>query len=242
MSPKVMHSQRHFEHRQRGLTLVEMMVAMTIGLFLLGGVMTIVAGTRATLATQTQLAQLQDNERLAMALVTDVVESAGYYPDPKNNTSSLFTITAPFANIGQSVFGTATASGPDTFTVRYATAPNDTVLNCVGGTNTGAVNPLIYVNAFSLSAQKELQCALNGAQPVPLVSGVRNLVVWYGVNTGTAKAPTLVDRYLRADQVTALALWNKVSSLKVQLTFTNPVNSAAPIQLTRIISVMNPAP
>jgi type IV pilus assembly protein PilW len=235
-----MYSPRHFKHRQSGLTLIEMAIAMTIALFLLGGVMTIVSGTRATLATQTQLAQLQDNERLSMTLVTDVVQSAGYYPDPTTNSSSLFDAAAPFTAIGQSLFGTSAAAGPDTLTVRFATNQGDTLLNCIGGTNTASGNAFKYVNTFSLSAQGELQCTLNGAAtPVVLVSGVTNMIVLYGVNTGTAVDPTRVDRYLRAAQVTALNYWNNVSSVKVQLTFANPLNSAAPIQLSRTISVMN---
>jgi type IV pilus assembly protein PilW len=233
-----MHSPRHFKHRQKGLTLIEMAIAMTVGMFLVLGVATMMSGTRATLTAQTDLAQLQDSERLAMTVLTDVVQAAGYYPNPKFYSSSDLVIASPFAAIGQGVYGTSTTSGPDTLYIRYETATGDGTLNCLGGqNNTGAA--LIYVNAFSLSAQGELQCNLNGAvTPVVLVSGLQNMVVWYGVNTGTAVDPTRVDRYLKATQVTD---WTKVCSVKVQLTFKNPTNAAAPIQLTRIISVMNSA-
>jgi len=234
-----MHSPRHFKHRQKGLTLIEMAIAMTIGLFLVAGVATMMSGTRATLTAQTDLAQLQDSERLAMTVLTDVVQAAGYYPDPKLYSSSDLVIASPFTAIGQGVYGTSTTSGPDTLTVRYETAAGDGTLNCLGGqNNTGGA--VIYVNKFSLNTLTgELGCSLNGAAtPVALVSGLQNMVVWYGVNTGTAVDPTRVDRYLKASQVTD---WTKVCSVKVQLTFTNPTNAAAPIQLTRIISVMNSA-
>lgn len=233
-----MYSPRHFKYRQRGLTLIEMAIAMTIGLFLVAGVATMMSGTRATLTTQTALAQLEDSERLAMTVITDVVQAAGYYPNPKFYSSSDLVITAPFTAIGQGVYGTSTTNGPDTFTIRYETASGDGTLNCLGGQNNSGAT-LIYVNAFSLSAQGELQCTLNGAAtPVVLVSGLQNMVVWYGVNTGTAVAPTRVDSYVKASAVTD---WTKVCSVKVQLTFKNPTNAAAPIQLTRIISVMNTA-
>jgi type IV pilus assembly protein PilW len=233
-----MHSLRHFKHRQRGLTLIEMAIAMTIGLFLVAGVATMMSGTRATLTAQTDLAQLQDSERLAMTVMTDVIQAAGYYPDPKTYSTSDLAIAAPFTQAGQGVFGTSTTSGPDTLTIRYLTVQGDQTLNCLGGQNQTLGTPYIFVNTFSLSAQGELQCAFGANPPVVLVSGLQNMVIWYGVNTGTAVDPTRVDKYVRASAVTD---WTKVYSVKVQLTFANPTNAAAPIQLTRIINVMNSA-
>jgi hypothetical protein len=111
------------------------------------------------------------------------------------------------------------------------------LINCIGGTNTADGDGFVYANTFAVNAG-ELQCTVNGVTR-SLVTGVQNMVVLYGVNTGTAKDPTRIDRYLKAADVTTLNLWKTVSSMKVQLTFTNPLNSAAPIQLTRVISVMN---
>ena len=55
---------------------------MFIGLFLLGGLLTIVQTNRAVFGNQNQLALLHDSERMAMTLIADVVQSAGYFPDP----------------------------------------------------------------------------------------------------------------------------------------------------------------
>ena len=64
-----------------GFTLIELSVAVLIGLFLLAGLLTLVQDMRRTFGTRTA-SQLQDSQRLAMTLITDVVQSAGYYPDP----------------------------------------------------------------------------------------------------------------------------------------------------------------
>ena len=49
---------------------------------------------KATWGTQDKLAQLQDNERMAMSLIATVVQSAGYYPNPMvNSASTFFTAT-----------------------------------------------------------------------------------------------------------------------------------------------------
>src|SRR5207302_8775414 len=71
-----------------GYTLVELMVALAIALFLLGGLFTIVQGTRTTYGNQSQLAQLQDNERLTMTLITDMIHAAGYFPYPQKHTAA----------------------------------------------------------------------------------------------------------------------------------------------------------
>jgi len=228
---------------QRGLTLVEMAIAMTVALFLLGGVMTILAGTKATFNTQNQLAQLQDNERIAMTMITDVIQAAGYYPSlppVPEQYAAQFIAQAPFA-AGQVVSGTSTAAGPDTISVRYVSL-NDGVLTCQGGTNAGAA-AVVYTNIFTIgAAAQQLQCQVNtggaAGATLPLVSGVRNLVIWYGVNTGTAVDPTCADRYLRAVDVNALGLWGSICSVKVILTFANPA-TGQPVQFTRVIAVMN---
>ena len=75
---------------QRGFSLVELMIAMLIALFLLGGLITLVMGTRQTNSTQSQLSQLQDNERIAMTLIGNVVQKAGYFPNPTTQTLSSF--------------------------------------------------------------------------------------------------------------------------------------------------------
>src|ERR1700722_20229317 len=102
----------HLEKRQRGFTMVELMVALLIGLFLLGGLLTLVQDNRRTFSSQSQMAQLQDSERLAMSMMTDVIQQAGYFPDPTNNsaisTMLATTLPAPYGGTllaGQAMYG-----------------------------------------------------------------------------------------------------------------------------------------
>ena len=59
--------------RQRGFTLIELMIALLIGLFLLGGLMTLVQDNRRSFSTQNQLSQLQDGGMFVsmMAITVD---------------------------------------------------------------------------------------------------------------------------------------------------------------------------
>lgn len=63
---------------QRGLTLVELMVALVISLVLMIGVVTVFQANKTTFRTQEVLAQIQENGRIALALMTRDIRDAGY--------------------------------------------------------------------------------------------------------------------------------------------------------------------
>ena len=197
---------------------------------------------RRTFGGQNALAQLQDGQRLTMTMIADVIQSAGYFPDPTTNTqASALLASAPFASAGQSIFGTYSAAAPgDTVTVRYVTASGDGVLNCSGKSNTSGAAQT-YVNTFSVSGG-QLVCAMNGTNYV-LISGVTKLGVLYGVKTNFAVDNNNVDTYLNAGQMSA-ANWGNVISVNVSVTFTNPLYAAGTAQpqtvvVSRIVDLMN---
>jgi type IV pilus assembly protein PilW len=197
---------------------------------------------RATLS-QSGLSQLQENERMAMTLMTDVIQSTGYFINPLANTAvSSFPVTGAFTAAGQTIvgFGSHGAAAPgNTITVRYMTSGTDNVINCTG--NTSSVGAATFINTFSIDAASgNLQCQLivNGGAPttVPLISGLQNMQIYYGVQTNTSVSNNSVDAYLDA---TAVTNWSAVKSVKVTLTFVNPLNTPATVSFTRIITVMS---
>lgn len=223
--------------RERGFTLIELLVAMLLALFLIAGLLTLESSTRKTFGNQNQLVQLQDDERLAMTLMAEVIESGGYFPNPVANTQlGSFPIEGSFTTQGQAVFGVSAASAQgDTVAVRYVTQPSDNIINCTGGTNSTASN-IRWTNAFSIDANNNLECTLsvNGVAnaPVLLVAGVTNMSLLYGVKTnGSSVTNTSVDSYLTAAQMTT-ADWSNVISVQVNLTFTNPLYGGGPGSLT----------
>jgi type IV pilus assembly protein PilW len=237
--------------RLGGYSLVELLVAMLIALFLLAGLLTIVQSMRNTFSAQSSLAQLEDNERLAMIMMTNVIQTAGYFPNPMVNTidTALPAATWPDPDgtgtfqLGQPIAGDSGSSEPtgspgdtDTISVRFQTASGDTNLNCIGGTNTSGAN-LTYTNTFSIDGDGNLDCtvSINGAQqaPVQLAAGVQNLQIWYGVRTNPAVSDNNVDTYLTAAQMNANpGDWPNVTAVKIRLTFTNPLAASNPSQPT----------
>ena len=229
--------------RQSGLTLIEMLIAMMLGLFLLGGLFAILQSNKAAFTGQAQLSQLQDSQRFAMTVIGEATELAGYFPDPTTQLSgTVLPADTVFAAAGQPIAGLSGAGVTgDTFSVRYLTASGDGLLNCNGATNTSGA-PLLYENTFSVNAAGQLLCSVNGAAPVPLVSGVQGLTVRYGVKSNVNSAVTTFDTYLPASALTA-ANWGNVVCLSVTVTFINPLAATAgqpaTIPVTRVIAIMN---
>lgn len=249
------------KHQNKGFTLVELMIAILIGLFLAGGLLTLVQAMKRTTVSQAGLSQLQDSVRMSMNLIANSIQSAGYYPNPLvNSASTVFLAQTSPANTatgtvalaaGQSITGSANtinAALGDQITVRYTTAGADNVLSCAGATS---ATQQTWSQTFVIDAHQNLVCSLfdgvNAPIIVPLVNGVTNMAIVYGVQTNGSTQYNSVDTYLPANLMTA-AYWAAVRSVRVTLTFNNPLhgqpgqNNAtvqATIPFTRLVTVMN---
>jgi type IV pilus assembly protein PilW len=238
--------------KQQGFTLVELMVAIVVSIFLAGGLIMMVQSTRNAFGNQNLLGQLQDNERLAMTFMAEVIESTGYFPDPVNNTGVLLMPLNPtFATAGQAIVGTFAAAAPgDTVTVRFAAAGGDANLfNCLGLTNAAVVATDVFTNTFSVDGvNKRLQCTATSQlgtfapRTTPLINGVENLQILYGIKKSPNDTGSCADTYLNAAQMLPTD-WTSVCSVSVAITFTNPVPPQVPptITIRRIIATMNAA-
>ena len=66
-------------HRQAGMTLIEIMIALLIGAFLIGGILQIFTSSKQTYRMQEGLSRLQENGRFAMEFITHDIRMAGYW-------------------------------------------------------------------------------------------------------------------------------------------------------------------
>lgn len=67
--------------KTKGFTLIEWLIAMVIGVFLLGGVLSIYVSSRATTEDVFDQSELQENGRLAMRMITQDLRWAGFWGD-----------------------------------------------------------------------------------------------------------------------------------------------------------------
>ena len=211
---------------QRGFTLVELMVTIAIAMFLLGGLVTIVQTVRRTYSNQQALVQLQDQQRFAVTLLTDVIQAGGYFDNPVGDTLAM-ALPVDLANNfaqGQAFYGVQGGAAPapgDTISVRFRTAQNDGIINCSGVPNTAFAPNQVYINTFSVNGNNQLVCSLNNGQPLVLVNGVANLQIYYGVKRFTPVTDYNVDTYEQANA--AVNDWMNVSAVRVRVTFLNPL-------------------
>ncbi|MGH8501583.1 MAG: PilW family protein [Gammaproteobacteria bacterium] len=68
------------ERLQRGLSLVEIMIAMTVGLILLGGVFQVYSASKQSYRVADNLSRMQENARFAMNILTRDIRMAGFVP------------------------------------------------------------------------------------------------------------------------------------------------------------------
>lgn len=242
----------HKPINQRGMSLISLMVALAIGLFLLAGLFQIWYQTRMTFSAQGQLAQLEDNQRMVLTTMANTVQTGGYYPVYLNypahaGTTYSVNLLPQSGSIKQAqyLYGTHdTGTGLDTLTVRYIadkTSADSTTLDCQGqsqGTGTVVTNTYKIDTATNL-----LSCSTDGTTFLPIAQGtLSSMKIWYGVDTlndGTAL------QYLTADVVQNTAVWDRVRSVKIQLIFNNPlagqpnsINQPATLPpITRIVAI-----
>ncbi|HRH81320.1 MAG TPA: PilW family protein [Thiobacillaceae bacterium] len=88
--------------KERGLTLVELLVGMALGLIVLAAIGYIYSGSRQSYVQQDNLARLQENGRYALELLGQEIRMAGYIGCPNIGmvTPTVQANNAPFTSLG----------------------------------------------------------------------------------------------------------------------------------------------
>ncbi len=71
----------HINNKQKGLSLVELMVAMVIALFLTAGIFTMFSMSSSNVTTTSQFNQLQENGRIALAILERDISQVSFFGD-----------------------------------------------------------------------------------------------------------------------------------------------------------------
>ena len=103
---------------EAGITLVELLVAMAIGLILAGGIFQVFVGSSNSYQLNTQLSRLQENGRFAMQVLRHEIRGAGYLGCAQNASSFTNTLneaTGFLFDFSNAIFGLA-ASGDNVWT------------------------------------------------------------------------------------------------------------------------------
>lgn len=245
---------------QRGMTLVELMIAMVVGLLLLAGVIQIFLSGKQSYRTQEGLSRLQENGRFAMDVFALNLRHAGFKPNALSRDDLEFSIdtnavsptNASFGISGQTVAGTdnngsATdliLNGSDTLTFRFrgtGSAVQAPLADCLGESpataDTMIVNTLyIRDDPATALAERELHCRNSAGSDQPLLDGVEGMQVLYGVDTNGDQT---ANRYSIATDVTGNQ-WSNIVSVRIALLL-NTVQDASSDLDTNTYALLNNA-
>jgi type II secretory pathway pseudopilin PulG len=181
----------------QGFTLVELLVAMVMGLAVLGGVLSIFVNQNRTHAIQQEVAYAQQNVRAAMGLMVWDIRNAGHDPDNggfsaiEEATSTSIRVKADYSNPADGDAGDAEED--ITYTVNASDQLTRDDANDAGGPE-----PIVdFVDSLRFGYMLEDGTVLDppaAALTVAQRSDVRLVIIRFGVRTENPDPDTGQDR------------------------------------------------
>lgn len=239
-----------FRSRVRGISLIELMISLVIGLVVVGAVIVSIIGSGNSGRYQSAFAQMNEDAQIALSILRRDIEMAGYSQPTQlvNNPGPPVTQTLVFGTFAGSrwIYGcelgfvnpaaAAVACNPvgsavdPMIEVAYEADVSNTQpvggvpSNCLGNAIPGAA-PYLTRNRYFVSTtaagRPELRCSAN-ANTQPLAENVERIRIWYGV--AVDNIGTQVIRYVTADSI-GNTQWDQVISARICLL----VRSAEPV-------------
>ncbi|QTD46268.1 prepilin-type N-terminal cleavage/methylation domain-containing protein [Ottowia testudinis] len=217
---------------QRGFTLIELMVAIAIALFMTAAIIMVYLNMHRSNTSQNQISTLQENRRLVLTFMSNTIQAAGFFPINATDTATktaadVFKATSdisPTFASGQVIAEKDLAAAGGELGVRFQSVAGDGQLDCTGASTASATSVQV-VNTYAVNASNELTCSVNGGDPVVLASGVKSLSVLYGVDlpeTAGSEPDGSVDTWLARADVTS---WSAVRTIQIRLKFIDPLRS-----------------
>lgn len=200
---------------QRGFSLVELMIAMTLGLILLTALAYFFLGSRQLNRTHDDVSRMQESGRNALEIMGRAIRQTGYRPSSavENGTSfsTLFTVNA--------LTGTNNTGTPDSITIRYAAQEGDNGEADCSGTKVDADQLVIYV--FAVNSEGQLTCN-NGSETNSVVDNIQDMQITYGIDSD--KDGDIDGGYISAPSAAQFLF---VAAVRIVLTVQGPTNNAA---------------
>jgi type IV pilus assembly protein PilW len=190
--------------RQLGMTLIEIMIALLIGAFLLGGVMQIFVSSQQTNRMQENLSRLQENGRFALEFISKDIRRAGYW--------GCLLPSSPDVDIAGTNDNTANGDniddGTDTLTLigAFVLAPTGTCGVSVAPALASDPSSRIFYKINGSTLQQDTNGQNNG-----LIEGIEDMQILYGVDTDTDGT---ANYYVSANNVANMA---QVISIRISL-------------------------
>lgn len=102
----------NYKIKQQGITLIEMMISLVIGVFILGGVSFTYISMKTTTKSTLEIGELQESGRLAMDILSKDIERAGFWGTYYGNTLDFDNVSIPTSISNDCSDGANNASFP----------------------------------------------------------------------------------------------------------------------------------
>lgn len=179
--------------RQRGVTLVELMISLGLSLFLILVVAQFFVANKTSYRTQQAQTDVQERGRYAVSWISRQLRHAGYVDVSRVASATVDSFPASGGvAAGRALQGTASS-----VTVRYFGSADDDLVNCLGASIASGV---LVADTMGLNGA-DLSC-----QGVVVLRDIRQLVFSYGEDTGVDGIPD-VYRTVPTD-------WQKVYAVR----------------------------
>lgn len=234
---------------QRGLSIVELLVALVISMLLLTGVIQVFFSSKQTYASNEAASRLQENGRFALEFIAQSARHAGYVEAANSATAAPSPIAAPSAaNCSTPRVCSSQGAGNASDTIGFALQPRiieGARRDCLGNTLSGiTANTDLIINHYEIipganGAPSALGCRswnftkgtgewVAGPGASALIDGIDALQIQYGISTTGDR--THANQYVSADRVTALNSWNDVVAIRIAVLANSvvPVSPPAP--------------
>lgn len=196
--------------RQRGISIVEIMVGLALALVLIAGIASLVVGARQTSRVERNLLEMQGIGRVAVELISREVRKAGYRANRDLALADVFPAgAAPFTSPAAVVAGFAGGDGVD---VRYQGTGDNWTTDCLGNAIAEGqeLQQTLWLQAGEVRCRAR-NMATNTDQTLALLPQVEALNISFGIDDD---GDGFADAYRAA---AAVADWSRVSSVNVQL-------------------------
>lgn len=231
--------------RQSGVTLIELMVGLAIGLLVVAVAMGALMVSRGISGTVSDASGIQQQGAYILRVVSQQLRQTGSLylnPDPVGGNSTdvlspvAFEIMARASDVTQSFRQEDTLVGGDnTVTTRFRRYQDNVFLadnatsttigtdflarNCVGAPGNSSTDQRVESIFTFDSTTNELQCGGNGTAAQPIAQNVAQFQVTYMVQTTDAAGNTTVQ-YVKGSDMPAAATdptWRRVQGVQVCL-------------------------
>ncbi len=191
---------------QCGMTLVEWMVSITIGLVLLAGLTTLIAQQSSTQAELEKSSRQIENGRYAMQLLNEDIQMAGYYGE----FSDVASLALPGALPDPCVTAVADIEPAMKFPVQGYDFPSSTTVrpSCIAAANHVAGTDILVVRRVESSTLTIATAAAAAGGQLYLQSGLTPSGLEFGkkMGTGTDAGGTAVFTLFNKDGTTLASL------------------------------------